>query len=126
MTDLTTADNFLSQYSDEVFENTHKVRKLILRVLPEIIEDVDISAKMLSYNYGKRYIDTVCVLIPSKKGLKFGFYQGVDLPDPENLLSGNGKLSRYVEIKKQDDIKIKPLTVMLREAFKLYKTRTNK
>ena len=89
-------------------------------------EQIDIPAKMIAYSYGQKYIEMVCTLIPSKKGLKFGFYKGVDLPDPDKLLQGDGKLSRYVEIKTQDDIKIKPLTTLLKEALKAYKIRNNK
>jgi hypothetical protein len=47
-------------------------------------------------------------------------------PDPENLLSGNGKLSRYVEIKAQEDVKTKALTTLIKEAFNAYKIRNGK
>ena len=119
-------DNFLTQYSEEVFSNAQKLREIILENLPGVLEQIDIPAKMIAYAYGQKYIEMICTLIPSTKGLKLGFYKGMDLPDPENLLSGNGKISRYIEIRKQQDIKIKPLTVLLEEAFKAYKKRNNK
>ena len=125
MTD-NTIDNFLSQYSEGVFSNALKLRELILKNLPEVQEQLDIPAKMIGYCYGQKYSELVCTLIPSKKGLKFGFYKGVDLPDSDKLLQGGGKLSRYVEIKTQDDIKTKPLTTLLKEALKAYKIRNNK
>ncbi|MDR1055391.1 MAG: DUF1801 domain-containing protein [Prevotellaceae bacterium] len=87
---------------------------------------MDIPAKMIGYCYGQKYSELVCTLIPSKKGLKFGFYKGVDLTDPDKLLQGDGKLFRYVEIKTQDDIKTKQLTTLLKEAFKAYKIRNDK
>lgn len=126
MADNKDIENFLGQYSDEVYSNALKLRKIIFENLPRLQEQTDIPAKMIAYAYGQKYIEMVCTLLPSKKGLKLGFYRGVDLPDPENLLSGNGKISRYIEIRKQEDIKIKPLTTLLREAFKAYKTRNNK
>lgn len=126
MADNKATDNFLSQYSEDVFSNALKLRELIFKNLPEVREQLDIPAKMIGYCYGQKYTELVCTLIPSKKGLKLGFYKGVDLPDPEKLLQGDGKLSRYVEIKTQDDIKIKPLTTLLKEAFKAYKIRNNK
>ncbi|MBX2921626.1 MAG: DUF1801 domain-containing protein [Chitinophagaceae bacterium] len=119
-------DNFLTQYSEEVFSNAQKLREIILENLPGVLEQIDIPAKMIAYAYGQKYIEMICILIPSTKGLKLGFYKGMDLPDPENLLSRNGKISRYIEIRKQQDIKIKPLTVLLEEAFKAYKKRNNK
>lgn len=126
MTDSKAIDNFLSQYSEDVVSNAFKLREIILKNLPEVQEQIDISAKMIAYSYGQKYIEMVCTLIPSKKGLKLDFYKGVDLPDPENLLNGNGKISRYIEIKKQNDIKIKSLTTLLKEALKAYKIRNNK
>lgn len=126
MTDRNAIDDFLSKYSEDVFSNALKLREIILKNLPEVQEQIDIPAKMIAYSYGQKYIEMVCTLTPSKKGLKFGFYKGVDLPDPDKLLQGDGKLSRYVEIKTQDDIKIKPLTTLLKEALKAYKIRNNK
>ena len=126
MADNKDIENILGQYSDEVYSNALKLRKIIFENLPRVQEQTDIPAKMIAYAYGQKYIEMVCTLLPSKKGLKLGFYRGVDLPDPENLLSGNGKISRYIEIRKQEDIKIKPLTTLLREAFKAYKIRNNK
>ncbi|MBX3256156.1 MAG: DUF1801 domain-containing protein [Chitinophagaceae bacterium] len=126
MTGNKTIDNFLIQYSEDVFSNALKLREIILKTLPEVQEQLDFSAKMIAYSYGQKYIEMVCTLIPSKKGLKLGFYKGVDLPDPENLLKGNGKLSRYVEIKAREDIKPQSLITLLKEAFRAYKIRNNK
>lgn len=126
MTSNIDVDKFLSEYSDEVFDNAQKIRKIILKNLPKVQEQIDIPARMIAYTYGQKYNEMVCTLIPSKKGLKLGFYKGIDLPDPENILEGNGKISRYVEIKKRADLQEKPLTVLLKEAFKAYKIRNNK
>jgi hypothetical protein len=126
MTSNIDVDKFLSEYSDEVFDNAQKIRKIILKNLPKVQEQIVIPARMIAYTYGQKYNEMVCTLIPSKKGLKLGFYKGIDLPDPENILEGNGKISRYVEIKKRADLQKKPLIVLLKEAFKAYKIRNNK
>lgn len=91
-------DDFLSAYDEQVVNNAFKIRELLLANLPNIIEQVDLPAKMIAYSYGTKYTELICVLIPSKKGLKLGFNRGVDLPDPKHLLIGTGKISRYVEI----------------------------
>lgn len=126
MTGNKEVDDFLAQYSEDVFSNALKLREIILKNLPEVQEQVDIPAKMIAYTYGQKYMEIVCTLIPSKKGLKLGFYKGVELPDPDGLLNGSGKLSRYVEIKKKEDIKENALTALLKEAFKAYKKRNHK
>ena len=105
MTQNEKIDSFLSQYDEQVFSNALKLRQLLLTNLPEVIEQIDIPARMIAYCYGQRYIDMICAIIPSKKGIKLGFYKGNELPDPSGLLKGTGKISRYVEIKSEKEIK---------------------
>ncbi|KAA5537184.1 DUF1801 domain-containing protein [Taibaiella lutea] len=92
------AATFLANYEDVVYENAMHLRALLLDKLPGITEQVDIPAKMIAYCYGQKYTELICTIIPSKKGLKLGFNRGTELPDPNNLLEGNGKISRYVVI----------------------------
>lgn len=119
-------DGFLSQYSEQVFTNALLLREIIRKNLPNVQEQLDIPAKMIAYCYGQKYNEMVCTIIPSKKGLKLGFYKGVDLPDPENLLKGNGKISRYVEIHNTEDIESNAITALLKEAFNAYKSRNSR
>jgi hypothetical protein len=116
-------DNFLSQYSDEVFTNALKLREVLLKNLPGIIEQVDIPAKMIAYCYGQKYAELICTIIPSGKGLKLGFNRGVDLPDPEKLLEGTGKISRYIEIRSEQQIRSAAIKKLLAAALQAYKNR---
>ena len=116
-------DDFLSNYSEEVFTNALKLREVLFANLPNIIEQIDIPAKMIAYCYGQKYIEMICTIIPSKKGLKLGFYKGVDLPDPDRLLEGTGKISRYVEIKSEEQINSPALKKLIASAFVAYKAR---
>jgi hypothetical protein len=118
-------DEFLSQYDDEVFINATQLRKVLFKNLPGIAEQVDTSAKLIAYCYGQKYIELICVLIPSKKGLKLGFNRGVDLPDPDNLLEGTGKISRFVNIKSDKQIKSLPLKRLLKSALNAYRQRVS-
>lgn len=119
-------DNFLADYDHVVAENAHQLRKLILQALPNIIEQLDLPAKMIAYCYGQKYTYLICVLIPSKKGLKLGFNQGTQLTDPGGLLQGNGKVSRYVVIESKEDIVTDAITELLNEGLKLYRERIKK
>ena len=116
-------DAFLSQYNEDVLTNAIKLREVLLANLPGVIEQLDIPAKMIAYCYGQKYAEMICTIIPSKKGIKLGFYKGVDLPDPDNLLEGTGKISRYVEIKSAKQIKSPALKKLLANAFAAYKQR---
>ena len=123
MTKNQTVDSFLSNYDEQVFRNALTIREIILAKLPGIIEQIDMPAKMIAYCYGQKYAELICVLIPSKKGLKLGFNRGNELPDPSGLLKGTGKISRYVEIKSDKDINLAGIKRLLASALQLYNNK---
>src|SRR6185436_14170071 len=116
-------DELLSGYSEEVFTNALKLREVLFAILPGVIEQIDIPAKVIAYCYGQKYSEMVCTIIPSKKGLKLGFYKGVDLPDPDKLLEGTGKISRYVEIRSAEQIRSSAIKKLIQAALAAYKKR---
>jgi hypothetical protein len=118
--------DFLSQYDLAVYNAALQLRKIILPKLPGIIEQIDLPAKMIAYCYGQKYIEMICTIIPSKKGIKLGFNRGVDLPDPKHLLQGTGKISRYVEIKPGQSFNLDAVKELLKVALAAYKERISK
>jgi len=116
-------DAFLSKYEEQVFNNVLKLRKVLFANLPDIIEQIDLPAKMIAYCYGQKYVEMICTIIPSKKGIKLAFYNGIDLPDPDNLLEGSAKLSRYVEIKSNEQINSNALKQLIVNGLKAHKER---
>jgi len=118
--------DFLSQYDGLVYNNALKLRELLFANLPDIIEQIDLPARMIGYCYGQKYAEMICTIIPSKNGLKLGFSKGVDLPDPNNLLEGTGKISRYVEIKSGEQISSAALQQLIVKSLKAYKERIGK
>jgi hypothetical protein len=112
---------FLSQYNEQVYAHALKVRNILLAKLPGIIEQIDLPAKMIAYCYGQKYSELICVIIPSKKGLKLGFNRGTQLPDPDMLLEGTGRISRYVPIQSMEQINSKPLEELIDSALSAYK-----
>ena len=115
---------FLSAYKEEVFNHALILREIVLKNLPNIVEQLDMSAKMIAYAYGQKYTDLICVIIPSKDGLKLGFNKGSTLPDPSRILKGSGKISRYVIIKTEADIHNPAIEDLLLVALNAYKERT--
>ena len=118
-------DLFLSQYDEQVFEKALKLREVLFSNLPGIVEQVDIPAKMIAYCYGQKYSEMICTIIPSKKGVKLGFYKGTDLPDPDKLLEGTGKISRYIDIKSIEQVKSASLMNLIKNALTAYRQRMN-
>ena len=113
-------EEFLSQYDEKIFQHAQKLRQLLITYFSDITEQIDIKAKMIAYCYGQKYVELICVLIPSKKGLKLGFNRGTELPDPAGLLEGTGKISRYIPIKSDDQIDSPAIKVLLTKAIEIY------
>ncbi|XZF13965.1 DUF1801 domain-containing protein [Chitinophagaceae bacterium MMS25-I14] len=114
---------FLSQYDEQVCSNALQLREVLLANLPGITEQVDLPAKMIGYCYGQKYSELICVIIPSKKGIKLGFNRGTGLPDPEKMLEGTGKISRYVQIKTPEQINAPALKQLLAAALAAYREK---
>lgn len=113
-------NTFLGNYSDEVQEHAHALRMIIKQALPNIHEQLDLPAKMIAYTYGSKYKDLICTIIPSQKGIKLGFNRGTQLENPNKLLEGNGKISRYVPIKSITQISAPEIHQLITEADKCY------
>jgi hypothetical protein len=106
----------------QVRELANDVRIYIRERLAGIGETPDFPARMIAYGYGPGYKDNICTLLLSQKGVKIGFYKGASLPDPHNLLTGTGKVHRYVEIKTTKDLNGQ-LDQLMRAAFGAYQER---
>ena len=110
------ADKILAQFPESVAATASRLRQFLLRHLKGITEQPDPKANVIGYSYGAGYKDLICTIILSKKGIKLGFYKGSELPDPKKLLTGSGKVHRYVEIKSEEDIQKPALLELLERA----------
>lgn len=60
----------------------------------------------LGYSLSESPWDRVCYIAHQPKGyVNFGFFFGVDLPDPQNLIEGSGKRIRHVKVYSLSDAK---------------------
>jgi hypothetical protein len=118
-----TADKILAQFPDSVAATGSSLRQFLLRRLKAITEQPDSKANVIGYSYGAGYKDLICTIILSKKGIKLGFYKGSELPDPKKLLTGSGKVHRYVEIKSEEDIRNPALLELLERAVEAREER---
>jgi len=120
---MVTADGILSRYDERVSKLGFQLREFLLKELKQIIEYPDGPANIIGYGYGPGYKQLLCTIIPSKKGIKLGFYKGSELPDPKKLLTGSGKVHRYVEIKSESDLKDTAIKKLVDEALSAYHKR---
>jgi hypothetical protein len=80
-------------------------RALVLDVFPRVVEVVWLQQKTAGYGTGpKKMTEQFCWLAPFPKHVVFGFYYATELPDPEALLEGTGRLMRHVKIRRPEDL----------------------
>ena len=50
--------------------------------------------------------------------MNLGFYFGATLPDKDGLLEGEGKQMRHIQIRREEDIRRRPLQRLVKAALK--------
>ncbi len=118
-------DIFLAQYSREAREISLCLRKLVLEVFPEALEQIDPKSGIIAYGFNKTYKGVVCAIAPHMKHVNLMFSRGATLPDPAKLLVGTGKQARHVKITSEAETENPALRQLLQEAIKLgYEEKT--
>jgi hypothetical protein len=59
----------------------------------------------VGYSLTASPFDRICYIAPQKGYVDSGFFFGADLPDPQDLLVGEGKRMRHVKVRRVEDAK---------------------
>ena len=94
-----------------------KLRQTILIILPEIKEIPNIKGAFITYAIGEDNEDTVVVIRSDGPFWSLGFYRGRELPDPDGLLKGNGRLHAAAIIAGRADVESGALRTLLESAY---------
>jgi hypothetical protein len=101
---MPSVDEFLAAYPADVRAIAQRARALILSIIPDAIEQVDTSAKLLGYGYDRTYKGLICGIAMQKGCVNLMFSKGTELPDPDGLLEGTGKKARHVKLRSPQDV----------------------
>ena len=110
-------ESLLKEFNPEVQELAMKLREFVLNHIPNVVEQIDESDKLIGYGFGTKMADTVCVIMLYKSYVNLGFFNGAFLPDPHMLLEGTGKRHRHVKIRSENDLKNPDLLELLVSAI---------
>ncbi len=97
---------------DDLLEITEEGLRPIVTALREVVLEVDadtcevvrLGDRAATYGVGPRkMIDGYADILPYKRWVNLGFYQGVELADPEGLLEGTGAKMRHVKVRSVDE-----------------------
>ena len=93
------------------------LRETVFQVDQNACEVVRLGDRAATYGVGPRkMIDGYAYILPHKKWVNLGFYQGVDLADPACLLEGTGAKMRHVKIRSVDDADQPEVKALVRRA----------
>jgi Domain of unknown function (DU1801) len=95
-------------------------------MIPDITERVDVKARIIGYGYGPKYADMVCMIMPTRTGVNLGIAYAMELPDPNTLLEGTGKLHRHAKLKNKSDLESTALKSLLKAAIAAADARREK
>lgn len=103
----------------EMQELALAVRQLIYEIEPKTVEVVWEQQKIAGFGTGpKKMSEHFSWVSAFSKHVALGFNYGSELPDPDGLLEGTGKLMRHIKIKSADDLKNPSVKAILKKAVR--------
>lgn len=110
-------EDVIAAASPEIQALAHAVRALLADMMPGITEVPWARQKIAGYGVGpKKMSQHFCYIAPFKKHLNLGFMYGARLPDPHNLLEGQGADLRHIKIRNAADLERAGLRELIAEA----------
>lgn len=112
-------DEIVFAVSPHARQLAEQARALIQSVYPAVVEVPWPKQRVIGYGVGpKKMSEHFCYISVSKNHINLGFMYGAELPDPENLLEGSGKLLRHVRITQPEQLSDPALRELLSVASK--------
>ena len=112
-----TFEDVVAEANSEMKKIAYALRALLAEIMPNITEVPWGHQKTVGYGVGrKKMSEHFCYIAPFKNYVNLGFFYGADLPDPDGLLDGGGKLLRHIKIHSIDDLENPAIRKLIEEA----------
>ena len=112
-----TFEQVVASSTEEARELAYQLRALVVEVMPDVVEVPWPKQRVAGYGVGpKKMSEHFCYISAQKHYVNLGFYYGPELPDPEGLLEGTGKLLRHVKLRDAGAIRSPALRRLLEAA----------
>ena len=109
---------FLDLKDQEVIELFIDLRQYILELYPHCNELLyHTHALTAVFSISEKLSDAFCMLPIYTNHFNLGFNKGTLLKDPNQLLTGTGKLIRHIDVKNPNDYKNPKVTALIQEAI---------
>jgi len=93
-------DGFIDKFAPDVAAGIRACRAELRRQLPgayELVYD-NYNFFVIGFCPGERPSDCIVSIAASANGVALSFYRGVEVPDPDGLLQGEGKQNRFLRL----------------------------
>ena len=108
---------WLANLAPDIRAITKQLRAVARKNMPGADELIYHDA--IGYSVSDSPANRICYIAPQKKGyVNFGFFFGAGLPDPTNLLIGEGKRLRHVKVWSVEEAKNPALAKLIAATWK--------
>jgi hypothetical protein len=108
-----TVDSYISGFDDWRAEAIARIREIVLRAEPPVLEAFKWSQPVYEMN------GPFCYIKAFKQSVNFGFWRGVDLEDPKGILQGTGVKMRHIKLTSLEDIDEEVFLDFVQQAMQL-------
>src|SRR5215831_743 len=91
-------EEFFGGYPPDVQAISRKLRAMVNAAMPDSKETLYANQNHLGYSATGSYADRIVYICMLKDYVRLGFMWGAHLPDPNQILVGDGKRLRHVKV----------------------------
>jgi len=110
---------FIAKYTPEIGALARAALTKMRARLPGAIELVydNYNALAIGFSPTERTSDVIFSIALYPRWVSLFFFSGVDLPDPEKLLKGSGKVTRHIVLKDAADLDKSAIKALMKHAL---------
>ena len=108
---------FFAGYPPEVQSISRILRAMVQNAMPLANEILFAKQNHIAYSFSMSRRDTICYICPLKDYVRLGFMFGTHLPDPHQLLIGEGQRLRHVKVRTGEEAKNPALKQLVEDAW---------
>ncbi|MFQ5925498.1 MAG: DUF1801 domain-containing protein [Dehalococcoidia bacterium] len=115
-----TVDDYIANLKSPQREIAEELRRLVKEAAPGVTESIKWRMPVFEQD------GLVCYIDSTKEHVRFGFYRGAELPDPDGILEGTSKVGRHIRMRDLSDIRKSSLINLVTAAVRLNRSRSQR
>ena len=108
---------FFASYPPEVQSISRTLRAMVQNAMPQANELLFAKQNHIAYSFSMSRRDTICYICPLKDYARLGFMYGTHLPDPHQMLTGEGLRLRHIKVRTAEEASNPALKQLVESAW---------